>query len=97
MAKYYKRQFLNAEDDGGVAFIEFQVDETTRARCRKGCGVSTKFQISDCNRIINLDFGCYHKGSIDKVRAKFNRLRRAILAFGVALNDELDRYEEIGE
>lgn len=95
MAQFHKRQFLNDEQEGGSAHLEFKVGEVETNRDKDDGWISTTFTLSDCTRAIDLDFSCNGKTDIDRIRTKYAKLRRAVLAFGVALNDELNRLEEL--
>jgi hypothetical protein len=94
---FYERAFLNDEGD---ARIEFSVREADFSE--HGSSLDTSFSIADCSRNVDLDFTCYTETTqkksdnaeeIQRVRDKFARLQRAVKAFGVALNDQLDRME----
>jgi hypothetical protein len=78
-----KRQWLNTEDDGGTAFVRLQCDEVehyTRSDGKKWATLNARMQISDCNRIIELDFSAESEtpSTIENTRVKVRRLYRAV-------------------
>ena len=90
---FYVRQFLNTEEDGGTAFIEFEVREVEHYD--KASSVDVTFKVADCNRIVNLDFGVYVSDGddVEHKRVKLRRLVRAVNGFAKALNAALDEIE----
>lgn len=81
---YYKRQFLNNEEHGGVAFVEAQIDEDTRH------GIDASITLADCNRQINLDFSAYGEEGAANALLKLRRLRTTFAAFEAVLRAQLD-------
>lgn len=79
---YYKRQFLNTEDHGGMACIEAKV-----YAC-EGKNVEATISISDCNRTVDLDFGAWGTDSIPNNLGKIRKLINTLKAFETALRAE---------
>lgn len=87
MRAYYKRQFLNTEENGGSAHVEASVYEAESGSSHSN--LSASFNISDCNRIIELDFSVYDADSAENVRVKMRRLRLALGQFEKALEEQI--------
>ena len=96
-AVYFKRQFLNTEADGGVAFVKARVGEGS-VDGNGYANLDAELTISDCNRQITLDFSVYGSRErldeeIENIRTKLRRLRTTLAAFDRALTDQLERIE----
>ena len=88
---YYKRQFLNTEENGGMASVEADVGE-----CSTGSYVTVdaSLKISDCNRVVELDCNLYDLDSVENVLLKIRRLRSTIQQFEKALEAEADVFRK---
>lgn len=83
-----RRQFLNPVE--GIAAVEWHV---TLTEGKRSDSVNASFTISDCNRVVDLDFGAYRARDIEDTRTKITRLRRNVQAFERALLDALTEVE----
>jgi hypothetical protein len=97
--RFYRRFFLN-ERYGGSAHMMMEVyAERFRSGAHSNTAVSTTFEVSDCNRIVNLDFGVWDDGdnwreSLDENRIKLGRLVYAVNEFAEKLTEAYDWMEE---
>lgn len=94
---YSKRQFLNTEEDGGVAFIRASVGEAT-VNNDGYVSFDAELGLSDCNRQISLDFSVYGQqdsiaDEVANLRTKLRRLRSTFAAFDRAVTEQLDFLE----
>lgn len=87
----YIRKFLNTEEEGGAAYVEATVGEL-EASSKGDLHMSAQLSISDCNRVITLDFDVWGKERVPELRAKIGRLRQAVVAFEKVL---LEQYKNI--
>lgn len=90
---FYARKFLNSEQRGGISLVEATIraphshqDQTTT--------FDATFKIGDCNRIVDLDFGCWDKADIPQIRQKIAVLRRTVIAFEAVLLTQLTELEK---
>lgn len=81
---FFRREFLNNEEDGGIAFIRGYINEPNNEG-----DFDAGLSIADCNRIVELDFQTYGE-SRDNVRQKALRLRRVVNAYVAVLLAQLD-------
>jgi len=92
MRAFYRRVFLNSEEDGGVAFVAATVNEVdTGSKGNKS--LEADLTLSDCSRQINPTFSVYSENDTINVRQKAQRLRSTINAFVAAVLaacDEID-------
>jgi hypothetical protein len=91
-----KRQWLNSDEDGGMAAILTDVNEPHLDTDSNGIPyghVSAAIKISDCSRQISLDFDVYNLEGLDNARLKINRLYRAIAKFRTEYLDALSELE----
>lgn len=84
---YYKRQFLNSEENGGTAFVEARVSEPEHRT------FDAELKIADCSRIVSIDCDVYSDESAENVRLKVRRLAQAAAAFEKAVLAALDARE----
>lgn len=94
---YSKRQFLNTEEAGGVAFIKASVSEAS-VNPDGYVSFDAELTISDCSRQVTLDFSVYGSAdntaeSVANVRTKLRRLKQTIAAFEQAVSEQLDWIE----
>lgn len=88
---FYRRQFLNNEEEGGTAFIEAEISEIYPGEYGHLCA---DFVVADCNRVVELDFGASRTAeSITNTRQKIKKFRCAVVAFEAALIVQLDEME----
>lgn len=89
MQVFHRRQFLNAESEGGTAFVEADVQASDDY-------VEATFKVADCNRIVELIFygNNGNPNSTSNARQKIVKLRRAVVAFEKSLIAELDTLDK---
>jgi hypothetical protein len=87
MRDFYRRQFLNTEEHGGVAGIQASVER------RDSC-IDAEFCVNDCNRMVSLDFGVYTHENSANVRQKVIKFRKAVVAFEAALIAALNEFDK---
>ena len=73
---YHKRHFLNTPN--GMAAIEAEVGTAD------GGYVEASFAITDCNRLVSIDFNAHSPESITKRLAKLERLITTLTEFQTA-------------
>lgn len=88
----YTRLFLNTEENGGIAFLEATIPELEVHGDQMHTDATLK--ISDCNRMIELDFSAWSVEQASNAREKITRLRRHIVAFEKVLISQLDEIEK---
>lgn len=86
-AKFYRRQFLNPAD--GLAAVEATVQDAN-----KEGRFDAEFVVRDCDRTVTLDFRVYDREDLAKMRAKMERLYRAVRAMRAAYLLALDDADE---
>jgi hypothetical protein len=90
---YYRRQFLNNEEHGGIAFVEASISNPSTSEHNPGHFDAT-FRVADCSRMVDLDFGCWDKDDVPRLRQKIALLRRTIVAFEAVLLTQLNEMEK---
>jgi len=93
MRTFYKRQFLNSEEVGGIAFIEASIDDNYEGSTTT-THFDAEFSVADCSRIATLSFGVWSKEDAVHVRTKIMKFRRAVLQFEAALLVKLNEMDK---
>lgn len=89
---FYRRQFLNNEEQGGTAFVEGSVDFVRGKPEHKSLDAGLK--IADCDRVVTLQFGIWSEEDATNIRQKINKFRRTVDAFATALIAQIDEYDK---
>lgn len=93
---YYKRQFLNPEEGGGICFVEATVCEVVK-RNGMDAQLDATLKLGDCNRVVELDFGWCDREGVEHRRTKAKRLLAVVKAFTTAVLDACDEAEAHNE
>ena len=84
--RHQRRVFLN--DASGLAAVMAEIEEPEKH------GMSASFDLSDCNRVVSIDFYA-SQDTTTAMRSKVNRLYREIKAFRAAYLNALDDMESM--
>lgn len=88
---FYERGWLNPEAKGGLAAFEAEIEVSVSTFQGPHTSLSASFKISDCTRVVELDFGMYDHEDRPAPLAKLRRLITALQSFETTLKEHAKR------